>query len=97
MYLGSAFANLALPTLQRRVGAVVLPKVVGLAGMAWLLLWALVGREVAHHRCAGGWGWGWDWDSGWEIFAMGPGGLQGWQGWGWCWDGWGAKGGGVEG
>ena len=51
MYLGSAGAMLFLPALASAVGPASVLRAVGLLGLAWLLLWVAVGREVPH-RCA---------------------------------------------
>jgi hypothetical protein len=51
MYLGSAAAMLALPSLAAAAGPASLLRAVGALGLAWLALWLAVGREVAH-RCA---------------------------------------------
>ena len=51
MYLGSAGAMLFLPALARAVGPASVLRAVGVLGLAWLLLWVAVGREVPH-RCA---------------------------------------------
>lgn len=48
MYLGSATGMLVLPTLARAFGAASLLRIVGGGGLAWLLLWLMVGKEVPH-------------------------------------------------
>jgi len=50
MYLGSAAAMWVLPTVSRFFGAPSLLKVDGGLGLAWLLLWLLVGREIPHRE-----------------------------------------------
>lgn len=46
MYLGSAAAMLALPSLAARLGPVALLRFVGCLGLAWLALWQLTLRRV---------------------------------------------------
>mmetsp|Transcript_13965 Transcript_13965/g.24485 ORF Transcript_13965/g.24485 Transcript_13965/m.24485 type:complete len:437 (+) Transcript_13965:60-1370(+) len=50
MYLGSAAAMLVLPALADAFGAPFLLKFVGGQGIAWLLLWLIVGREIPHRE-----------------------------------------------
>ena len=50
MYLGSAAGMLLLPTFARLFGSASLLRIVGAGGLAWLLLWLAVGKEVPH-RC----------------------------------------------
>ena len=50
MYLGSAAAMLVLPSISAVFGAPSLLVVVGGLGLAWLVLWLAVGREIPH-RC----------------------------------------------
>ena len=54
MYLGSAAAMLVLPTLAKYFGAASLLKVVGCLGLAWLIMWLIVGREIPHRCVCGG-------------------------------------------
>jgi ACS family sodium-dependent inorganic phosphate cotransporter len=48
MYLGSAAAMLVLPSIVAAYGAPCILKVVGALGLAWLLMWLVVGKEVRH-------------------------------------------------
>ncbi|KAG2423950.1 hypothetical protein HXX76_014891 [Chlamydomonas incerta] len=50
MYLGSATAMLVLPYFSARLGAASLLKVVGGLGLAWLVLWLAVGRDIPHRE-----------------------------------------------
>ncbi|KAG2483091.1 hypothetical protein HYH03_018029 [Edaphochlamys debaryana] len=50
MYLGSASAMLVLPWFSDRLGAASLLKVVGGLGIAWLVLWLIVGRDIPHRE-----------------------------------------------
>jgi hypothetical protein len=50
MYLGSAAAMLVLPSVSAAFGPASLLRLVGCLGLAWLLLWLAVGREIPH-RC----------------------------------------------
>ncbi|GIL42012.1 hypothetical protein Vafri_82 [Volvox africanus] len=50
MYLGSASAMLVLPWIASLFGAASLLKVVGGLGIAWLVLWLVVGRDIPHRE-----------------------------------------------
>ncbi|GLC38691.1 hypothetical protein PLESTB_000590700 [Pleodorina starrii] len=50
MYLGSASAMLVLPWLATLFGSASLLKVVGGLGLAWLVLWLVVGRDIPHRE-----------------------------------------------
>ena len=48
MYLGSAAAMLVLPSVASALGPAALLKVVGGLGLAWLVMWIMVGKEIPH-------------------------------------------------
>ena len=48
MYLGSAAAMWVLPSLSGIFGADSLLQIDGALGMAWLVMWLIVGREIPH-------------------------------------------------
>eukprot|EP00879_Flechtneria_rotunda_P029074 GHRR01031338.1.p2 GENE.GHRR01031338.1~~GHRR01031338.1.p2 ORF type:complete len:139 (+),score=46.39 GHRR01031338.1:1909-2325(+) len=50
MYLGSAAAMLLLPSVAAAWGPASLLRLVGLLGLAWLLLWLIVGKEIPHRE-----------------------------------------------
>jgi hypothetical protein len=50
MYLGSAAAMLVLPSVSALFGAASLLRLVGLLGLAWLAMWAAVGRDAPGRR-----------------------------------------------
>ncbi|KXZ44588.1 hypothetical protein GPECTOR_65g206 [Gonium pectorale] len=50
MYLGSASAMLVLPWVASITGSASLLTVVGGLGLAWLVLWLLVGRDIPHRE-----------------------------------------------